>query len=225
MIHICIVWDRTPESAYQGPSVESAGFIQTTSVSADGFFQDPHVLDSCNAVFLIGTVADSSFCATAKTIREHCAGLPLIITTTAEGMETGGIRAFGWDLFADLWIVRTPEEDVFSERLWKHFFCLFEKMPETSEDTFRKFKTIADHANYGIVITSPDATIFYANAWFAAMYGYSQDELIGKNISDLYQFRPADFADFKRRLFEHHHLELEELNAYRKDGSVVPTQA
>ncbi len=224
MIHLFAIWDRASESDYRGKQFPGEGLVQITSLSAGVFLQHPHIPDSCNAVFLIGTVADSSFYETAKTVREHCADLPLFISTTAEEINNREMNAFSRNLSADLWIVRNPEEDVFSGRLWQQFFALSLKMQEKSEEDFRKFKTIADRANYGIVITSPDANIFYVNAWFAAMYGYSQEELIGKNIGDLYQFQPGEFAEFKRHLFEQNHLELEELNATRKDGSTVPTQ-
>ncbi len=224
MIHLCVIWDRASESEYLRNLFKSVGFIQTTSVTADIFLQHPDVPDSCDAVFLIGTVADRSFYTTAEKIRDHCPNLPLIISTTAEGMETGEMNTFSQDLSADLWIVHKPGDDAFG-RFGQQILHILKKIPGEAEEEFRKFKTIADKANYGIVITDLDANIFYVNAWFAAMYGYSQEDFIGKNIGDFYPSQRTDITDLKRRLPEQKHLELEEWNATRKDGSIFLTRA
>lgn len=224
MIHIFAIWDRASESDYQGNQFPGEGLVRITSVSASVFLQHLHVPDSCNAVFLIGTVADSSFYATAKTIREHYPNLPLCISTTVEGIDTGEMSEVSQNLSIDLWFIRNPEEDVFSGRFWQQFFGLSLEMQEKSEEDLGKFKIIADRAGHGIFITDLDLTIVYVNDCFAAIYGYSQKELIAKNIGDLSLFQPGEFAGIKQRLSEENHPEPEEWNATRKDGTVVLTQ-
>jgi two-component system cell cycle sensor histidine kinase/response regulator CckA len=52
-----------------------------------------------------------------------------------------------------------------------------------AEEDIRKFKTISDNATCGTHIISPDATFLYVNQAFAAMHGYSPDELVGRHVS------------------------------------------
>ena len=46
-----------------------------------------------------------------------------------------------------------------------------------------KFKTVADNAGYGVLITSIDGRILYVNDYYANIHGYSQDELIKQELN------------------------------------------
>lgn len=224
MIHIFAIWDRAYESDYQEKQFPGNEFLRITSVPAGAFLQHPHVPDSCDGVFLIGTRADRSFYKTAEAVREHYPNLPLCISTTAEGMDAGEMNETNQNLPVDLWVLRTPEEDVFSERLWQRFAALSLEMQKKSEEDFGTFKTIDDRANHGIFITDPDLNIVYVNACCAATYRYSQKELIAKNIGELSQFSPGELADIKQRLSEERQPKPFEWKAIRKDGTIIPVQ-
>ena len=350
MVELFVVWDRIPEPELFQTISKGEGFMQMNSLSAENYLQHPQIPDSCDAVLLIGTVADSSFYATAQVLREQCRKCPLILSTIAEEMDSGTTSEPGtpdWKQWADLRIVRKADDDVTTRAFWQKILLIISRMqgecgelfskfktnadhanygiaisdltgnllyvnrwfadlhgyqereligkslsvlhsPEqmiqvnsfleelrttghfenkevwhqrkdnsifptrmsaviisdvngeplylsttlsdiskekAAEEEILKFRTIADRANYGIVITDPEADILYVNDWFAEMFGYFREELIGKSIVDLYPPPLADFADLKRRLFEQNSLELEDLNATRKDGSIFPTGA
>jgi len=52
-----------------------------------------------------------------------------------------------------------------------------------AEEEIKKFKTIADKAGYGNVITDLEGNLIHVNESFAKMHGYSANELVGKNLS------------------------------------------
>lgn len=54
------------------------------------------------------------------------------------------------------------------------------------EKNFKKFKKISDEADYGSVIFDLQGIIIYGNDSFAQMHGYETKNLIGKNISFLF---------------------------------------
>lgn len=51
------------------------------------------------------------------------------------------------------------------------------------EDEFRKFKTVADRAGYGVAMSDLEGRLTYTNEPFAQMHGYKTKELIGRNLS------------------------------------------
>jgi PAS domain S-box-containing protein len=93
-----------------------------------------------------------------------------------------------------------------------------------AEEELRKFKTIADRANYGIAIASTDRTVLYVNEVFAQMHGYSAEELPGKPISI---FHTEEQAKEAKRLIDitlrEGGVTVQELWHQRKDGTVFPT--
>jgi len=63
-----------------------------------------------------------------------------------------------------------------------------------AEEELMKFKTIADVANYGVVIANIDGTVLYVNDYYARIHGYTVEEVMGKHISIFYneeQFKEA----------------------------------
>ena len=61
-----------------------------------------------------------------------------------------------------------------------------------AEEELRKFKTISDGAGYGIATITPDGNLVYVNESFAAMHGYTVEELNDKNISVTYTIFTGD---------------------------------
>ncbi len=51
-----------------------------------------------------------------------------------------------------------------------------------AEEEIRKFRTIAEKANYGVAISDIDGNLIYVNEYFAAIHGYTTEQLIGKNL-------------------------------------------
>lgn len=224
MIHLLVIWDRTTPSADVTDLFESVGCIHTTMLSSEDFFRDPTISDTIDAALLMGRTPDHAFTATARRMREHCPDCPLILSTIADHSEKEKNNAIIHESDADLWVLYNEEKNTFSKPLWHELLRLLNGKPE-DDNEYLHFKAIADHANYGIVITDPYAVILYANEWFAAIYGYSSEEITGKTIDDLYPSQHREIAELKQRLFLERHVELEEFIATKKDGSTVPTQA
>ncbi len=93
-----------------------------------------------------------------------------------------------------------------------------------AEDEVRKFRIISDQANYGSAITTPDGVITYVNEAFAAMHGWTVDELIGKHLSVLHNEQQMPYiGTLITRIVNDGGFPAEEVPHTRKDGSVFPT--
>jgi len=223
MIHLLVVWDHTTPSADVTNLFASVGCIHTTCLSSEELYRDPTIPDTVDAILLMGSTPDHAFSTTARRMREYCPDCPLILSTTARHRDDA-LSTVMHESGADLRVMYNEEENTFSQPLWNEFLRLICNKPDDTEENLH-FKEIADHANYGIVITDPYAAILYANECFASIYGYSQSELIKKTIDDLYPSQHREIDELKQRLFLERHVELEEFIATKKDGSTVPTQA
>lgn len=92
-----------------------------------------------------------------------------------------------------------------------------------AEDEIRKFKTIADDANYGVAISNLDGTLTYINEYFAAIHGYAAEQLIGKNLTIFHneeQLTKVSEANQKLKVVEK--LNAIEIWHTHKDGMVFP---
>ncbi len=58
-----------------------------------------------------------------------------------------------------------------------------------------KFKTVADNAGYGVVITDTDGYILYVNNYYADIHGYDSGQLINQHIRVFHHKRLADTID------------------------------
>ncbi len=78
-------------------------------------------------------------------------------------------------------------DDEYRGNLWKYRDITERK---TQENKLRrreeKYRSIIENMNLGILEVNTDETIQYANQSFCKMSGYSLDELIGKNASELF---------------------------------------
>ena len=92
-----------------------------------------------------------------------------------------------------------------------------------AEDEIRKFKAIADEANYGVAISDMEGNVTYANAVFAGMHGYSTEEFIGKHFSVCHNEEQLEEVNrLNEQLMLTGSLVAAETWHTRKDGSVFP---
>jgi len=85
-----------------------------------------------------------------------------------------------------------------------------------------RYRAVAEGAFAGIGIVDPDENITYANRAFAEMLGYTPDELIGMNLSQLTSPEEyAQYREFTRRRKEEGGREHYETTMYRKDGTAI----
>ncbi len=93
-----------------------------------------------------------------------------------------------------------------------------------AEEETRKFKTIADSANYGVVILDTQGRQVYVNECFARAHGYETGELIGQPVELVHtaQGQMERVRELIEVIAEKGGFEAEEVWHTRKDGSVFP---
>jgi len=92
-----------------------------------------------------------------------------------------------------------------------------------AEVELKKFKVIADNANYGMVITTTDRKLVYFNEYFARSHGYSIEEMTGFDIDMLHN--PEQRARVDRilgTLFERGSFVMQEVLHRHRDGHDFP---
>lgn len=93
-----------------------------------------------------------------------------------------------------------------------------------TEEEYRKFRIISDQANYGNAIAGFDNKLTYVNETFAKMHGYTQKELIGKEIKTLHNKEQLiKVNDLIGKIKTEGGFNSEVVWHTRKDGSVFPT--
>ena len=91
-------------------------------------------------------------------------------------------------------------------------------------DELRKFRIISDQAYYGAAITNLEGNISYLNNAFAAMHGYTPDELIGKHLSIFHtEEQMKTVVPLLERIKTDGGFDLAEVEHVRRDGSSFPT--
>ncbi len=94
-----------------------------------------------------------------------------------------------------------------------------------AEAELRHWQRIFQHATWGVAVASADEVKFQAvNPAYAAMHGYTVDELLGAPVSTLWA--PETKADMERHAKEtHHHGRLVVETMHRcKDGTLIPVE-
>lgn len=93
-----------------------------------------------------------------------------------------------------------------------------------SDEDLRKFRTIADKANYGSAITTLQGEILYINQAFANMHDYDAADLTGKNFAIFHNSEQINqVRNLLDNLLKNGEFSSEEVWHTRKDGSVFPT--
>lgn len=85
-----------------------------------------------------------------------------------------------------------------------------------------KFRRIVETAAEGFVLVDDEQTIIDVNDAYCQMFGYSREELLGKNTTDLASEDFRDFLEHNRDKFMKQEFRKLEGVGIRKDGSPVP---
>ncbi len=107
-----------------------------------------------------------------------------------------------------------------------HFLAVKNDITEQklAEQELRKFRTIADQANYGSAIASLEGKLLYINEAFAGMHGYDADEVIGKSLTIFHNHdQLPKIQELLQELRITGSFSAREVWHLRKDGSIFPT--
>jgi len=92
-----------------------------------------------------------------------------------------------------------------------------------AEEEIRKFRTIAEKANYGVAISNIDGNLIYVNDYFAAIHGYTPEQLIGKNLTIFHNEEQLEkVISLNEKLKETGSLNAVEVWHLHKCGTVFP---
>jgi len=92
-----------------------------------------------------------------------------------------------------------------------------------AEEEIKKFKIFFENANYGIASIDSAEKIDYINKYYAEVLGYKQDELIGNEMSLLYNPDEKDkISLITRKLIEDGSFSAKEVWHTKKDGTTIP---
>ncbi|MEI8201056.1 MAG: PAS domain S-box protein [Eubacteriales bacterium] len=96
---------------------------------------------------------------------------------------------------------------------------------KAAEDETRKFRAIADQANYGTAISTLDGELIYVNDAYAKMHGWEKEALVGKNLALLYNPEQNERVDMLLEPVKKAGggFAAEEVWHTRKDGTHFPT--
>jgi len=92
----------------------------------------------------------------------------------------------------------------------------------------KKFRMIFENASDEITILDADGTIISVNSKVRDLFGYSPEEVTGRNIAELGLFEPEDVEGIMnqfRDVIQGEEPELREIKARRRDGSTVFIEA
>ena len=104
----------------------------------------------------------------------------------------------------------------------EHLSWEIEERKRTDEELIM-FKTISDQANYGTVIADMEGNLTYLNQHFAGLHQYQQEELIGKNLSELHTKDQMEMVNIlNKRLKTDGVYHAEEVWHKKKDGTIFP---
>lgn len=92
-----------------------------------------------------------------------------------------------------------------------------------AEAETRKFKTIADHAGYGVAIAGLDSKYIYTNESFARMHGRTPDWFLGRRVfATLNRQSRKKAAEVIRNLVEKGQVQPQEFWFHHKEGHDFP---
>lgn len=100
---------------------------------------------------------------------------------------------------------------------------------EILKDNEERFRTIFEHSNDHIIYIDKSGIIVDTNAKVEELYGYTPEEIIGKNFADLgnieSQYLPEVTHYFESMTRENNYDGLTELEIIHKNGSIVKAEA
>ena len=89
-------------------------------------------------------------------------------------------------------------------------------------EEIKKFKAIADNANYGVALTDLRMTILYINNYFAQIHEYTVDELLGKKITSLYASKKYKKIHYQKGMKNNIAISMLERQHRTKIGRAFP---
>lgn len=107
----------------------------------------------------------------------------------------------------------------------KMFFAFFRDITEhkRAEDEIIKFKTMTDQANYGAAIAKLDGTLTYINEYFAAVHGYTVNELVGRSLFVFHDHEQLPrVSEINQKLIQEGSYNALEVWHTHKDGTMFP---
>ena len=92
-----------------------------------------------------------------------------------------------------------------------------------AEEETKKFKTISEQADYGVVISDLEGNLIYLNNHFAEIHGYMVEEVIGQNLSIFHNEEQMNgVRKLNEELLKTGSFKIEEVWHKRKDSTVFP---
>lgn len=92
-----------------------------------------------------------------------------------------------------------------------------------AEEETKLFKTIAQSANYGAIITNYEGYLLYANDYYARIHGYEPNELVGKHLGIFHNRKQAiHLGQIMKSLKMNGSLKAREVWHTKKDGTAFP---
>ena len=139
--------------------------------------------------------------ATFETVRRRKDGTLVEVSILGTPVEVDGEQVALYGIYRDITARKQIEEEL-----------------RQSEERYR---AVEDSDVIGIGLVDPGETFTFVNPAFADMLGYTQDELMGMNLSQLAD--PEQFADYRERTTERKRgvQETYEATLRRKDGSAA----
>ncbi|RLF50847.1 MAG: hypothetical protein DRN11_03900, partial [Thermoplasmata archaeon] len=93
------------------------------------------------------------------------------------------------------------------------------------EREVRKFKTIADTANYGVAILDVNGKIAYVNDYFAKVHGCNANELVGEYIDEISSKDKNSLLHLKEKILEKGYANATEIYQQKRGGKIFPMLA
>ncbi|TVR33321.1 MAG: PAS domain S-box protein [Spirochaetaceae bacterium] len=112
----------------------------------------------------------------------------------------------------------------------KQTHCILKDVTEETrikrelQESEKRFKTIVEHINQGLIIHDFDGIITFVNDKVCRALGYSQDELIGKSVAGLHSHSHRNFVQNVLENAASPDGDSFEIEALSKDGKVIPVE-
>ena len=94
------------------------------------------------------------------------------------------------------------------------------KAEQALKESDKRYRTLFEESIDGVYSVLRDGTITDANPSFCELFGYTREELIGKDIRDLY-FDPADRPRFQKEIEKKGFVKDYEVKLRKRDGTEV----
>jgi two-component system, cell cycle sensor histidine kinase and response regulator CckA len=143
-------------------------------------------------------------------------------TGTPQAIEFTWVNARGVRLFLDYVIV--PEYDQHGKIVRAlavgHDLTERRQAEEALKESEEQYRTLFEESMDGVYSVLRDGTITDANASYCELFGYTREEIIGKNILELY-LDPTDRSKFQKEIEKQGFVKDYEVKGRKRDGTGV----